>query len=121
MELLVILVICLKVCGSMPYDDRDVKKMLETQLKGKVKFPSRILDRLDPNCINLINSMLEVDVTKRYNIDKVLKHAWLADIVKPNSVQAPSKPTVINNYPASNKIESTIRRQTFPNTVKQIA
>jgi hypothetical protein len=68
------------ICGSIPYKDRDVKKMLETQMKGKVKFPSRTHDRLDANFISLINSMLVVDVTKRYNIDKVLKHPWLAYI-----------------------------------------
>ena len=99
----------------MPYDDRDVKKMLETQLKGKVKFPSRVLDRLDPLVISLINNMLEVDITKRYNIDKVLKHPWLADVIKPQ------QQSEVNNKPTiANKIVTAIRRQTVPNNMKQI-
>ena len=71
--------------------------MLETQMKGKVKFPSRTHDRLNANFISLINSMLEVDVTKRYNIDKVLKHPWLADVAKP-----PPPPPTPPQTPAAN-------------------
>jgi serine/threonine protein kinase len=104
----------------MPYDDRDVKKMLETQLKSKVKFPSRVTDRLDSSVKDLIHSMLEVDVTKRYNIDKVLKHPWLADLYKPAKASLIPHPPVTITQTISNKFESSIRRQTFPNPAKQI-
>jgi testis-specific serine kinase len=73
-------ILFIMLCSSMPYDDRDVKKMLKTQLESKVKFPSRTNDKLDPMARDLIHHMLEVDVTKRYNIDKVLKHKWLEEL-----------------------------------------
>lgn len=62
----------------MPYDDRDVKKMLKCQME-KLKYPPKSQERIDPLVKDLISHMLEVDVTKRYNIDKVLKHRWLLE------------------------------------------
>ncbi|KAI3381026.1 hypothetical protein SNEBB_001131 [Seison nebaliae] len=73
-------ILFIMVCGSMPYDDGDVKKMLRTQLEGKVRFPSRVYEKLDPNVRNLIHKMLEVDVTRRATIEQVLRHAWLKDL-----------------------------------------
>ncbi len=64
----------------MPYDDRDIQKMLRTQLEYKVKFPGKVVDKLDAQVRDLIHHMLEVDVTKRYNIDKVIKHKWLEEV-----------------------------------------
>jgi hypothetical protein len=56
----------------MPYDDSDIKKMIRNQLEGKIKFPSD----LDPAVRDLINAMLEPDVTRRTTIDKIIKHHW---------------------------------------------
>jgi serine kinase len=61
----------------MPFDDTDVKKMIKIQLEGKLKYPSKITDKIDPLVKDLISLMLEPDVTKRANIDKVMKHCWL--------------------------------------------
>ena len=66
------------MCGKMPYDDTDIKKMIKSQYDKKGKFPSKIEEKLeDPSVIQLINIMLEPDITKRANIDRVLKHPWL--------------------------------------------
>lgn len=64
------------VCGCMPFDDSDIKKMIKVQLEGKIKFPSKV----DPIAKDLIGQMLEPDVTQRTNIDKVLRHPWLRDL-----------------------------------------
>ena len=61
----------------MPFDDADVKKMIKVQLEGKIKYPSKNSDKVDPYVKDLIAQMLEPDVTKRANIDKVLRHHWL--------------------------------------------
>jgi testis-specific serine kinase len=61
----------------MPFDDSDIKKMIKIQLEGKIKYPSKINDKIDPLVKDLIIQMLEPDVTKRANIDKVIKHPWL--------------------------------------------
>ena len=56
----------------MPFDDEDIKKMIKVQLEGKLKYPSKTSDKIDPLAKNLLSEMLEPDVTKRANIDKVL-------------------------------------------------
>ena len=61
----------------MPFDDSDIKKMIKVQLEGKIKYPSKVIDKIDPMAKDLISQMLEPDITKRANIEKVLKHPWL--------------------------------------------
>ena len=62
----------------MPFNDVDLKKMIKAQLERKIKYPSKAVDKLDAHLIHLINLMLEPDVTRRANIEKVIKHPWLA-------------------------------------------
>ncbi|XP_074644417.1 testis-specific serine/threonine-protein kinase 1-like [Tubulanus polymorphus] len=70
-------ILYIMVCGSMPYDDSNVKKMLKTQLEGKVGFPSRVIDKLSREVKHLIHHMLEVDITRRATLDQVLKSDWI--------------------------------------------
>lgn len=66
------------VCGRMPFDQEDTKRVIKLQLdRRKNKIPSKILERLDPHVCDLIYLMLEPDVTKRPNIEKVLRQPWL--------------------------------------------
>jgi serine kinase len=65
------------VCGSMPFDDSDVRKMLKVQLKNDVHFPSRVKDSIDEECKKLIRQLLEVDVTKRLAVEQARNSAWL--------------------------------------------
>ena len=93
----------------MPFDDKDVKKMLKVQLEGRIKFPSKIQERLDPLLKDLICHMLEVDVTKRFNIDKVLKHMWLQDV--PLNVPNHSIPKIsLNHTSVVNTREAILNR-----------
>ncbi|RNA03037.1 testis-specific serine threonine- kinase 1 [Brachionus plicatilis] len=68
-------ILYIMVCGCMPFDDTDIKKMIKVQLESRIKFSSKT----DPIVKDLINQMLEPDVTRRTNIDKVLRHLWLRD------------------------------------------
>jgi len=65
------------VCGSMPFDDSDVRKMLKTQLKNDVHFPSRVRESINDDCKKLIKQLLEVDVSKRLSIDQARNSSWL--------------------------------------------
>jgi serine kinase len=68
------------VCGYMPFDDSDIKKMIRDQIEGKLKYPSRFDHNKMSDVKELLNKMLEPDITRRYNIDKVLDHKWLRDM-----------------------------------------
>ncbi|XP_064632541.1 testis-specific serine/threonine-protein kinase 1-like [Lineus longissimus] len=69
-------ILYIMVCGSMPYDDTNVKKMLKTQLEHKVGFPSRVIDKLSMEVKLLLHHILEVDITRRATLDQVLRDTW---------------------------------------------
>lgn len=59
----------------MPFDDSDIKKMIKVQLEYRLKYPSWF----DHILKDLLKHMLEPDVTRRANIDKVIQHPWLKE------------------------------------------
>ncbi|XP_053225029.1 testis-specific serine/threonine-protein kinase 1-like [Podarcis raffonei] len=70
-------VLFIMVCGSMPYDDSNIKKMLKLQKEHRVHFPrSKVLS---VECKDLIYRMLQPDVSRRLCIDEVLMHVWMQD------------------------------------------
>ncbi|XP_029777225.1 LOW QUALITY PROTEIN: testis-specific serine/threonine-protein kinase 1-like [Suricata suricatta] len=69
------MILYIRVCGTMPYDDSNVKRMLRLQKEHRVHFPrSR---HLTGECKDLLYRMLQPDVRRRLNIDEVLSHSWL--------------------------------------------
>ncbi|XP_067932932.1 testis-specific serine/threonine-protein kinase 1-like [Watersipora subatra] len=70
-------ILYIMVCGSMPFDDSNVPKMLRNILTKAVEFPSRMVDRIVPNCKILIAHVLEPDVTRRATIDQVINSRWM--------------------------------------------
>ncbi|XP_012697071.1 testis-specific serine/threonine-protein kinase 1-like [Clupea harengus] len=68
-------VLFIMVCGSMPFDDSNVRKMLKAQKEHHVAFHrSR---NPSAECIALIYSMLHPDPLKRIEIGCVTEHLWL--------------------------------------------
>ncbi|KAG8189818.1 hypothetical protein JTE90_026121 [Oedothorax gibbosus] len=68
-------VLYIMVTGRMPFDDSNVRKLVQYQLKKKFKFPRGV--ELSAEVKILIKSMLEPDVTKRISVDRVENSAWL--------------------------------------------
>ncbi|XP_015677577.1 testis-specific serine/threonine-protein kinase 1-like [Protobothrops mucrosquamatus] len=70
-------VLFIMVCGSMPYDESNIKKMLKLQKEHRVHFPrSKVLS---VECKDLIYHMLQPDVSRRLCIDEVLMHIWMQE------------------------------------------
>ncbi|XP_014664739.1 PREDICTED: testis-specific serine/threonine-protein kinase 1-like [Priapulus caudatus] len=83
-------VLFIMVCGSMPYDDSNIRKMLETQLSNKLTIPSKMMSKLDAQCIASLRRMLEVDVTKRAPVNQILGFEWLKETTaNPPAAAAP--------------------------------
>ncbi|XP_006021576.1 testis-specific serine/threonine-protein kinase 1-like [Alligator sinensis] len=61
------------VCGFMPYDDSNVKRMVRLQKERRVIFP----DFLTQECKDLIFRMLQPNVSHRLRIEDVLSHTWV--------------------------------------------
>ncbi|XP_069760649.1 testis-specific serine/threonine-protein kinase 1-like [Narcine bancroftii] len=80
-------ILFIMVCGSMPYDDSNIKKMLRLQKEHRVDFPrSRPVAR---ECKELIYRMLHPDIGKRLTIGQVLQHPWLLAAAKQGSEAEP--------------------------------
>ncbi|XP_055976682.1 testis-specific serine/threonine-protein kinase 1 [Sorex fumeus] len=68
-------ILYIMVCGSMPYDDSNIKKMLRIQKEHRVNFPRS--KHLTGECKDLIYRMLQPDVNRRLQIDEILSHCWV--------------------------------------------
>ncbi|XP_004628092.1 testis-specific serine/threonine-protein kinase 2 isoform X2 [Octodon degus] len=68
-------ILYIMVCGCMPYDDSNIKKMLRTQKEHRVDFPRS--KNLSSECKDLIYRILQPDVNRRLHIDEILSHSWL--------------------------------------------
>ncbi|XP_004623270.1 testis-specific serine/threonine-protein kinase 1-like [Octodon degus] len=68
-------ILYIMVCGTMPYDDSNIKRMLRLQKEHRVNFPR--YKPLTRECKDLIYRMLQPDVNQRLHIDQILSHCWL--------------------------------------------
>ncbi|KAM8818656.1 testis-specific serine/threonine-protein kinase 1-like [Rhynchonycteris naso] len=68
-------ILYIMVCGSMPYDDSNIKKMLRIQKEHRINFPR--FKNLTGECKDLIYRMLQPDVSRRLHIDEILSHCWV--------------------------------------------
>lgn len=62
------------VCGYLPFDFDDETKNEELILKGEYDLP----DELSEGVKDLIRHLIEVDLNKRYDFDKVKEHYWFS-------------------------------------------
>ena len=61
----------------MPFDDSDIKKMIEAQItKGGLRLGSEA----SPEVQDLILRMLQPEVTQRWPIELVQKHPWFGKL-----------------------------------------
>ncbi|EZF71389.1 CAMK protein kinase [Trichophyton soudanense CBS 452.61] len=80
----VVLYICL--CGFPPFSDelyhpRDYPYTQKEQIQlGIFKYPSPYWDSVDYKAMDLIDSMIEVDVKERLKVDECLEHPWITGI-----------------------------------------
>uniref|UniRef100_A0A8R1XNR7 Protein kinase domain-containing protein n=2 Tax=Onchocerca TaxID=6281 RepID=A0A8R1XNR7_ONCVO len=65
------------VTGFMPYDDRNIGKMLEKQLQHRITFPRR--RSLSAEVKELICTMVHPEPLKRRPYHEVIKSSWLAN------------------------------------------
>ncbi|VDM97510.1 unnamed protein product [Thelazia callipaeda] len=71
-------VLYVMVTGYMPYDDRNMTKMLEKQLQHRIAFPRR--RSLSTEVKELIYAMVHPDPLLRRSYPDIIKSSWLVDI-----------------------------------------
>ncbi|PKK53673.1 hypothetical protein CI102_1451 [Trichoderma harzianum] len=80
----VVLYICL--CGFPPFSDELYSKefpyTLTQQIKtGRFDYPSPYWDPVGDPALDLIDSMLVVDMEKRFTVKQCLEHPWMREAV----------------------------------------
>jgi len=65
----------IQVCGSMPYDDTDVKKMIRYQTERKVAFSRH--KKVSADVKQLIHGILEAKIDERLSIGGVRESTWM--------------------------------------------
>lgn len=66
------------VSGTMPFDDSNMNKMIQHQVRGKLKYPPKVDKKIQPDCKALISQLLEPQVGNRLTIDGILQSTWLS-------------------------------------------
>ncbi|ETN13661.1 CAMK/CAMKL/AMPK protein kinase [Phytophthora nicotianae INRA-310] len=68
------------VCGFLPFEDSNTNMLYKKILSANYKMPTF----LSASVQDLIRRILETDPDKRYTVDKILQHPWLAGVQKPD-------------------------------------
>ncbi|BES96731.1 testis-specific serine threonine-protein kinase [Nesidiocoris tenuis] len=70
-------ILFIMICGTMPFDDKDIKKMMKIQTLRRLTFPSR--SNLSTRVKRLIMHILEPDVTRRATVKQILNSPWFTN------------------------------------------
>lgn len=69
--------LCFRLCGIPPFYDDDNMVLFDKIKKGIFDFPSPAWDKISPEAISIVKSLLVVDPSKRMTPDELLKHPWV--------------------------------------------
>ncbi|KAM3718804.1 Testis-specific serine/threonine-protein kinase [Dirofilaria immitis] len=89
------IVLYVMITGMMPYNDKDVKKMLERQLQHRIAY--RRTTEISIDAKRLIYDILHPIPHKRLTIEEVLRSKWLAGTEYRILVQAASDSIATNS------------------------
>ncbi|XP_045212517.1 testis-specific serine/threonine-protein kinase 3-like [Mercenaria mercenaria] len=67
------------LCGSMPFNDTNVTRLVQQQLSRDIKFPPRVNSRVSEVCKKFVFDILDPGITKRPTIDTLISSDWLRD------------------------------------------
>ncbi|CAD8206046.1 unnamed protein product [Paramecium pentaurelia] len=66
------------LCGYPPFTGKNENEIFEKVKTGKFKFPIEEWDSISREAKNLIQRMLQVDVTSRYSASQALNDPWIS-------------------------------------------
>ncbi|KAM4749429.1 testis-specific serine/threonine-protein kinase 1-like [Rhinophrynus dorsalis] len=77
------------VCGNLPFDDTNFKRLIRMQMEHQVNFPHD--KHLSSEYKDLVCLMLQPDVTRRLTVDEVLSHRWFHMLHNPGVQETSGK------------------------------
>ena len=107
-------VLFIMVCGTMPYDDSNVRQMVKEQIAHKIRFPPQAALNLGSQCKDLISKLIQPDINKRLSIQEVQNHPWLVNRFKYRSqARTNSLETAENQQSGSGNDADTLKENTY--------
>ncbi|KAH0576003.1 Kinase, CAMK CAMK1 [Spironucleus salmonicida] len=91
------------LAGQLPFDDRDIKKMIRKQIKGDWHF-TKIFDEISPDARDFISKLMDLDHTKRPTAFEAIKHPWI--VTEVNTVQLTQSKTEMRKYLAKLRLRA---------------
>ncbi|XP_069698893.1 testis-specific serine/threonine-protein kinase 6-like [Periplaneta americana] len=85
-------ILFIMLTATMPFDDSNIKQMLERQTSKKLTFPCQADSSISLPAKKLVMHLLEPDVTKRSTIGQVKRNAWLREAEYPDLHAKNSRP-----------------------------
>lgn len=71
------MILYIMVCGTMPFDDSNIKKMIRDQMDQRISFnKKRTVTQLFRDCILAI---LHPDPEKRLTVERMMDDPWVSD------------------------------------------
>ena len=74
-------VLFIMVCGTMPFDDSNVRQMVKEQLAHKIRYPPQAAYNLSSQCKDLIEKMIQPNPEIRLSINQIRAHPWIANTI----------------------------------------
>ena len=65
--------------GQPPFGGRNEKQIMDNVQNGKFNFNNKVWSNVSQDAKDLINSLLERDVSKRLSAEQALSHKWMTD------------------------------------------
>eukprot|EP00759_Apiculatamorpha_spiralis_P014114 PhF_6_TR20829/c0_g1_i1/m.29986 len=99
--------------GSFPYYGVD-KPLLLQQMNAGPRLRGRLLDRLSPQCLDFIKTLLNPNVSQRPSANEILQHSWLTTpdpSPLPRLIMAITKPS-LGSDPSSGPDDMTVSTST---------
>lgn len=78
-------ILCIMLNGMMPFDDKNINKLLRDQKRKCFQTNSDIMEKLSVECKSVIQVCLEPNPMLRYDIDQLYDTIWLRKQVEKHS------------------------------------
>ncbi|XP_047675657.1 serine/threonine-protein kinase BRSK2 [Tachysurus fulvidraco] len=99
------LLICVFLQGALPFDDDNLRNLLEKVKLGVFHMPHFI----PPDCQNLLRGMIEVDASKRLTLEQIQKHTWyIGGKNEPEPEQPVPRKVAIRSLPSADDIDPDV-------------
>jgi len=71
-------ILYIMLSGYQPFNSHSIHAMYGMIIRGQYKFPSPHWDHISDAAKDLVRQLMCVDHKKRFTVDQVMKHAWIA-------------------------------------------